>query len=408
MSYPQISRHEPTSLPGINLDTSHEHTESGILSPPDSPSGICDVTFRDAFDDSGYAEVQSFTETKPFFCTESNEPKRPNAFLDDVVYPLPQSSPFSSSSRSSNNSILDLDTSPRATIRPGRSDDLSEDVDYVDASLRSIHRPIFRQSPRRPSIREDSNDVDEARFTISSFTSSDEEDLEAERPRTVCCNDRYAFPSTGNNDSRHSFSSESGRGSIRDLAGLEVTEDGLPSDISIDFLSDPHPWETIGRILKLKPPEPSTLQCMKINFTKDREGVGYTSPEMSGTCNARSSDATPFETMINNQPTHDIRVASSADLPMFQIAGSEVLDADDHMATNTPDSLGADNSTRPLLDAKSPFKIRSEVDPCTPNEHAQSSNPLAIIVGATAAKPDVDVTFDGPCLFGDSDLDEDA
>ncbi|KAI9574867.1 hypothetical protein HD554DRAFT_2050621 [Boletus coccyginus] len=391
VSYPQISRHEPTSLPGTIPNSSHEHTESGILSPPDSPPGICGVTFRDAFDDSGYAEVQSFAGTNPCFRTERNGPEGPNAFLGDVVYPLPRSSPFSSSSRSSNNSILDLDTSPRAAIHPGRSDGLSEDVDYVDASsLRSIHRPIFPRS------------------TISSFTDLNEEDLAAKRSRTVCCNDSCTFPSTGNNDFQDLFSSESGRGSICDLASLVVAEDDLPSDISIDLLSDPHPWETIGRILKLEPPDPSTLQSVEINFTKDREGVGYISPEMSGTCSARSSDATSFETMINDKPTHDIRVASSADLHIFEIAGPEVPDADDPMAANTPDSLCANNSTRLLLDAEPPFKTRNEVDPCTLNEHARSSNPLAIIVGTTAAEPDVDVTFDGPCLFGDSDLEEDA
>lgn len=409
VSYPQISRHEPTSLPGTIPNSSHEHTESGILSPPDSPLGICGVTFQDAFDDSGYAEVRSFTGTNPCFRTERNGPEWPNAFLGDVVYPLPRSSPFSSSSRSSNNSILDLDTSPRAPIHPGRSDDLSEDVDYVDASSsRSIHRPIFRQSPQSPSIREGSNDVDAARFTISSFTDLNEEDLAAKRPRTVCCNDSCTFPSTGNNDFQDLFSSESGRGSIRDLASLKIAEDDLPSDISIDLLSDPHPWETIGRILKLEPPDPPTLQPVEINFTKDREGVGYISPEMSGTCSARSSDAASFETMINDKPTHDIRVASSGDLRIFEIAGPEVPDADDPMAANTPDSLCVNNSTRLLLDAEPPFKTRNEVDPCTPNEHARSSNPLAIIVGTTAAEPDVDVTFDGPCLFGDSDLEEDA
>lgn len=393
-------------LPDTNLNTRYEPTESGIPSPPDSPSGICDVTSRDAFDDSGYAEAQSFTGTNPFFCTEGSEPERPDTPLD-AVYPLPRSSPFPSSSQSSHNSILDLDTSPRATIHPGRSDDLFEDVDCVDASsFRSIHQPIFRQLSRSFPIHEGSTGVDEVQFTVS--------------PYSALCDDIPAFPSIGN-DLRHTFSSVSGRDSNQVSTSNEDIEDDVPSDVSIDFLSDPHPWETIGRILKLEPPEPSAVQSVKIDFTKDREGTGYVSPEGPDTCSARSSDGISFETRISDKPADDIRVASSADPPIFEIADPEVLDAVDRMAIDTPDSSCA-NPT--LCDAEPASTTRGVVVPYihvhtlqeapsipvihyTPNEHARSSSSLAIIVGTTAAEPDVDMTFDGPCLFGDSDLEED-
>jgi hypothetical protein len=407
-------------LPETNLNTRYEPTESRIISPPDSHSGICDVTPRDTFDDSGYVEAQSFTGTNPFFCTEGNEFERPNTFLD-AVYPLPQSSPFPSSSQSSDNSILDFDTSPRAAIRPGRSDDLSEDVDCIDASsLRSIHQPIFCQPSRSFPIREGSTGVDVAQFTISSYSNLNEEEIKAERSRTTYCNDSRTFPLTGNNF----FPSESGRDSMRVLTSQEDIEDDVPSDISIDFLSDPHPWETIGRILKLERPEPSIVESVKINFTKDREGVGYVSPERSGTCNARSSDTTSFETRINDKSTDDIRVVSSTDPTIFEIADPEVLDAIDKMATDIPDLPCADSSTRPLFNPEPPSTTRGDIDPYihmqalqevpsipvmhyTPNGQSRSSSPLAIIVGTTAAELDVDMTFDGPCLFGDSDLEED-
>ena len=403
-------------LPGTYLNTKYEPTESGILSPHDSPSGICDVTPRDAFDDSGYVEAQLFTGTNPFFCTKGNEPERPNTF-PDAVYPLPRSSPFPSSSQSSDSSILDLDTSPPAAIRPGRLDDHSEAIDCVDASsLRYIHQPIFRQPSRSFPIREGSTGVDETQFTISSYSNSNEEEIKAEQSRTTYCNDSRAFLSTGNN-LRQIFPSESGRDYMRVLTSQEDIEDDVPSDISIDFLSDPHPWETIGRILKLERPEPSTVQSVKINFTKDREGVGYVSPERSCTCNARSSDTTSFGTRINDKPTDDIRVVSSADPTIFEIADPEVLYAVDQMATDIPDSPCADNSTRPLFDAEPPSTTRGmqalqeapsiPVTHYTPNGHARSSSPLAIIIGTTAAELDVDMTFDGPCLFGDSDLEED-
>ncbi|KAF8559100.1 hypothetical protein OG21DRAFT_878220 [Imleria badia] len=382
VSHSHIERHEPTGLPESNSTTRYEATASGTLSPPDSPSARCDVTPWDAFDDTGYAEAQSFTATIPFIHTEGNELEWPNTFLDAVRL-LPRSSPFPSSSQSSDNSVLDLDTSPWAAIRPGRSDDFyEEDVDCVDvSSLRSIHWPIFRQPIQGFPIREGSAGVDEAQFTTFS--------LEAERSRTTCCNDDPAFPSTRNHDLRHSSSSESGRGSIRVLTRGE--DDA--SDFSIDFLSDPDPWETITKILKLKPPEPSAVRSVEINFTKDRNGVGYVSPESSGP-------------------------SSSADPPILD---SEVSTIDNHMPLDIPDSPCASDSTRPLLHAVPLVATRAEVvhmhalqdtPPipvihCAQDEHTRSPTPLAVIVGATAAEPDFDMVFDGPCLFGDSDLEED-
>lgn len=199
----------------------------------------------------------------------------------------------------------------------------------------------------------------------------------------------------------------------------EVTENA-PSDIPIDFLSDPHPWETIGRILKLKPPRACAVQSVTINFTKDREGVGYVSPEKSGTCDARPSDAS-FETRIDDTPADDTHGTSDVEPPILD---SEVSIVDSRITIDTPDSPCTSNSTWPLLDEGPPFTAPAEVPAhvhvhppqeapsilgthCTQNEHTRPSPPLANIVGATAPEPDVDVTFDGPCLFGDSDLEED-
>lgn len=381
-----------------------------------------DVTSWNTVDDSGYTEPQLLTGFNPFFRTEGNELDRSNAFPDSV-YPLPRSSPFPSSSQSSDNPILDLDTSPLAAVRFGRPDDLSEeDNDCMDTTkLRSIPRPIFRQSSQSFSIREGPPGVDEARSTIPPSTNSDEEELEAERSRTTCCNNNPASPSA-NNDFGHSF--PSGHHTIQVLTSQKVTEDDALNRISIDFLSDPHPWETIGRILKLKPPRPCAAQSVTVSFTKDREGVGYVSLERSDVCNARSSDAIFFEPRIDDQSTDGFHVVSSADPPILEIVDLEVPNADDHMAVDGPEPPCANNSIRLLFDAGSPSTTLGEVDPCThvhalqgaslipvihctQNEHTRSSSPFTIVVGKTTAKPDVDMMFAGPCLFGDSDLEDD-
>lgn len=419
VSYPQISKYEHICLPGTNPNPRYEPTENSGLLSPDSPR-ICDIKSWDAFDGSANAEAQLYTGANPFFCTEGDEFEKPNAF-PDAVDPLPRSSPLPSSSQTSDNLILDLDTSPLAAIRFGQSDHLSEEDDDCDdtSSLRSV-----RLQSQIFSIHEGSVPVDDVQSTISLLTSSDEEELKLEQSRTTRYDDHRAFPSTGNNDFQHTFPSEYGSDSIRVLTSQGVTEDNIQSGISIDFLSDPHPWETIGRILKLQLSKPSAAQPIKISFTKDREGVGYVSPETSGTCNAWSSDATSFETRIDDEPPGDTHVASSADPPILEIAELEVPNSYGRMAVDTPDSPCANNSMRPLFDAEIPATTRGEVDlydhvrtlqevppipviNCTQNEHIRSSSPLAITIGTAVAEPDVDVTFDGPCLFSDSDLEED-
>lgn len=401
MPNPQIPKHEHISLAETDPNPRYAPTERSVLSPPDSPYEIYDVKSRDTFDDSVYAEAQLLTVANPLFCTEGDGPTKPNIF-PDAIEPLPRSSPSPSSSQTSDNSIPGLDTSPPAAIRFGQSGHLSEeDVDYS-----------FRQPSWRFSVLEGSARVDE------SFTSPDEEELELERSRTKCYDDNRAFPSTGNNDSRYSLLSEYGCDSIRVLTSHESTEDNVPSDISIDFLSDPHPWETIGKILKLEPPEPSAAQSVEISFTKGKEGVGYVSPERSGSCKSHSSDAA-FETRIDDRPLDDIQVASSADI--LEIARPEVLDSDGRMAVDTPDPPCANNSGRLLIDAEIRGEVGlyshvctlQEVPPipvirCTQNGHTRSPSPLAIVVGTTVVdESDVDMMFDGPCLFGDSDLEED-
>ncbi|KAG8218464.1 hypothetical protein J3R82DRAFT_4094 [Butyriboletus roseoflavus] len=420
VSYPQIPKHEHINLPETNPNPryGYEPTANSALLPPDSPR-MHDAKSWNTFNDSAYTGARLFTGASPLLCTEGNAPEKPNTFAD-TIGPLPWSSPFLSGLQSSNQSILGLGASPCAANRFRQSDHLSEEEDDCDdvSLLRSI-----RQPSRNFFMRDDSVRVDETRSTISSFTDSDEE-LELGLSRTTYYDDNRTLSLTGNSDFRCSFPSEYGRDSIRVLTSQESTEDNIPSGILVDFLSDPRPWETIGRILKLKPPEPPAVRSVEISFTKDREGVGYVSPERSGTCNARSSDATSSETRIDNKPSDDINVASSGNLPMLEIVELEVPNADGRMTVESPDSTWANDSARPLFDTGPPSTTRGEADPyihmdtqqefppipvihCTQNKHTQYSSYLSITVGTTVAEPDVDLTFDGPCLFGESDLEED-
>lgn len=403
-SYFQVPRRESIGLPESSLNGGYDPTEGGTPSPSGSPSGIYDATPQDALDDTGSAETQLLTGVDPFSRARGDEPEWSNPFLDSIRL-LPRSSPISPSSQSSDNSILNLDTSPWAAIRPGQSSDsYEEDIDCIGS--------ILCQPSRSFPICEGSTGVDEVEVTVLPFTNLAVEQIEA--ARMTCCNGGRASPPIRNNGFRHSSVSDSGCDSIQVLVDQQVTKDDRPSSISIDFLSDPHPWETIDRILKLKPPEHPAVQCAKINFTKDREGVGYVSPE-----NSRSSDAA-FETRINDKPTDNICVASSANPSVLD---PEVFAVDNRMTIETPSSAFASDSTQLLLDTRPHFTTPPEVDPrihlhplqetpsipvhCVRSEHTRSSTPLATTVETALAEPDIDVTFNGPCLFGDSDLEED-
>ena len=383
--------HEPNPSQRYSL------TESGIHSLPDSPLR---VTSWDTVDSSGCVKTPSLTGVSSSFRTEGNGPERSNTF-PGPTYILPPPSPFPSSPQSGSDLIADPDTSPLGAIRFER---------------------LARQSSQSFSIRDGSAGVDEAQSVISSFTNSDQEGSEAERSYTARFNNNLAFPPTAYNDFGPSPPSEYGRDTIRVVTSQQVAEDDVLNGISIDFLSDPHPWETIGRILKLEPSGPSAAQSI-VGFTMDREGVGYVLPESSNARNARSSDVISLETRMDGGSTSDIHVISSTGPPILEIVDLDMPNADNGMAIYARQLACTTDSSRSLIDTGSPPTTQGEDDPFTPvhaaqvalyipvvhcnrNEHAPSSSPFTIIV-ETTTNPDVDVMFAGPCLFGDSDLEED-
>lgn len=420
MTCPETPRREHKGLYEPNPNLSYWLAEDDVLSLSDAPSSIRDVASWNTVGHSAHAGAQLLTGVNPLFHTQGNEPDGSNIFSDSVD-PLPRSSPFPPSSQSSDNSILNLDTSPLAAIRFRRPDDHSEEGNCLDTTkLYPIPRPTSRQSSQCFFVRGGSAGVDEARPTISS-TNSDIGELETEGSLTTCCSNNLAFLSTRNNDIRNSFPPG------RVLTSQEVTEDDRPSRNLIDFLSDPHPWETIGRILELKPPGPSAAQSMTVRFTKDREGVGYISFERSDASNTSSSHATSAETETNDDSTDDVHVVSGVDAPILEIANAEVPNADDRMAMDPHELPCANNSILPLFNVSSPPTTLGEVGPCahahalreapllpaihcTQNEDTRFSPPLTTIVGTTidTSEPDVDMVYAGPCLFGDSDLEEDV
>ncbi|KAG9317286.1 hypothetical protein JVU11DRAFT_1482 [Chiua virens] len=394
VSYPEISEHQYAGLYGIDPNPRYGPTESDTSSAPGSPYRNPEVTSWDT--------------------------RRDNSKISDAFDPLPwsRSSPLPSSSQWSDNLILNLDTSPCGATRLGRPDAHSsrEDCAYMDASESSSNfLPAFCRSSWSFSSEEGSAAVCETQRTTSLLIDSPGEETEAERVRD--------FPSIEDGDYRHTFPGGYGCDGLRFSTSPEVAECNVSSCISVDFLSDPHPWETIGKILKLASTEPSIVRSVKFDFTRDREGVGYVS-EGSRAYDGLHSHVSSFETGIDAKPTNDIHAMSSADRSILEIADLEVPHTDDRMAIDTTLSPHISNSTVPLLNGAFPSTAPREVDETRVHarqdsealptlaihvdSHTQSLSPITITVETTSVVPVPDLTFAGPCLFGDSDLEEDG
>ena len=409
----EIAEYGRTGFDEPDRNTRYWSPEGGILSPPDSPSRICDILSQRGMDDPRHTETQMLTGVHTSFRTEGN---RSDALLDSV-YPLPRSSPFASSSQSSNESLLDLDASPLAGISCARRPNDQSIDDCMDTRNFDL---IPRLCPSSQSffVCDGPASVDEAQSTILSFTNSDGEELEAERSRATCYDNNFTSLSTASNEFRGPFPSECRHDTFQIATGFEVTEDDVSNGISIDFLSDPHPWETIGRILQLEPPGSSATRSTH-NFTNNREGVGYVSRERSDAFDARLPDVTFFETRIDDESEDNACAVPTTDPPVLPNADLEVGNTDDCMAVNTAESPCVDSSTMPLLVRESPAAAASNafvdvntlhgapsipVVHCTKREDTRSAFPPTAAAEAIAPEP----IFAGPCLFGDSDLEEDG
>jgi hypothetical protein len=205
-----------------------------------------------------------------------------------------------------------------------------------------------------------------------------------------------------------------------------VATQGLP----LDLLSDPDPWTTIGKILNLEP-QRHAEGSVEIEFTKGREGVGYILTGKSNIFDCGSLDVMDTSSpTLDVKPIGDFRVASRACTPGVPVIEVQAIpNADEGTTTDIPIIPQANTVVRPPLaqspspspDAESfhnhPPETNRSVHVDAP-ENASSIEPTLDIAATeyAHAKParsiawatvDADNVHQGPCLFGDSDFEED-
>lgn len=182
------------------------------------------------------------------------------------------------------------------------------------------------------------------------------------------------------------------------------------TDLPLDFLADPDPWTTIGRILQVERLQATSHVASPneqlIEFTKGREGVGHpsqaettvSSSVSTGTASDSSANETGVESMKPSEDNSRFppRTASSA--------GSVRKPLQDAFAHDL-------NATDAGVESSQPLGSR----PSYSDKHGptygvvartiggQSSNDLECRVSGDSPGEGLDVVYDGPCLFGDSD-----
>ena len=209
------------------------------------------------------------------------------------------------------------------------------------------------------------------------------------------------------------------------------TEDGakitVPSDLPLNFLTDPDPWATIGRTLKLEPlPGPSPRDEPLVDYTKGREGVGYTQderclsdlPSASPVSLQKSSNVVSVEhsvqdgilpsrvTLITSSPCPDLHGVVYDDVKVSRcILNCPVRNSDlfspsrsrpsSHAGLNcVADGGGEYGWGTGAVGVFRPDPVHGQLE----SAHRVPETCLREV--------DVEMCFDGPCLFRDSDFED--
>ncbi|KIJ67044.1 hypothetical protein HYDPIDRAFT_109033 [Hydnomerulius pinastri MD-312] len=394
----------------------------------------------DTFDDSGYAEPQDSIDLRLNPSNSEELTWAKHTSRKHTFSPLPQSSPFPSDSQVTDHMILDFDTSP-----PGAPSLRSRQ--WSDDQTRHFRSESFQEANPTDSVSNEiatGGEIPVRSVELSQFYPSGFRSHTWESPARNFDNDSIFSPCPDGGAKNYPFppinfaepTSEcafSDRNELRSssIDGpqshlVQVTrnagapEDILRSTLPLDFLSDPDPWATIGKILKLEPlktqPHGDVDHRVELGFTKEREGVGHISSEGSSLFR-RGSDSPrgvrPSD-KPNLPPPEDFWTVSEAPGSANVIKDCNVMQSS-IKSTVVPVPSTPENALLrpPLLHSLSP-EITPPLPPAKDDRHTDitkgpPSRPpfLSTSDNLTVEGEAAGITYDGPCLFGDSDFEED-
>ena len=391
------------------LKTSLLYSKSSSYASQNSPEGSTTRSMTGDLFDTGNIE------TDDIFAYDPPE-QSPILMMNRPSSPLPRSSPWTSDSLLAEpDTILEFDTSPRAPPSPiaGWPDSQSTAFSHY------MHRPRqtrlgFRTSehcnwPHRTPTSENSHS--------SSIISLNPFPLKPAFPN----------PRLSSNFTLHNAQPPS---PVLSAEGRPKTS--VLSDLPLDFLSDPNPWKTIGMILQLEPSLDSSCTVsgdeQVVDYTKEREGVGYTQGEQ-GPFNLASVSSVPYqksiETNSSQQPVQDSSLLPGVTaITSFPCSDTQTIvhqwsDGDfsqsNSNSPNNRDNLCASSQSRPSSPAEPDYIAveDSEYDAEIGTVEVFDPDPWEVQPESTRHVPDtrmrevdMEMCFDGPCLFRNSDFED--
>ncbi|KAG1750093.1 hypothetical protein EDB19DRAFT_1677932 [Suillus lakei] len=214
-----------------------------------------------------------------------------------------------------------------------------------------------------------------------------------------------SYPATRTEPVEAHFSSSHGFSSF---GGSDIKDPGLP----LDILNDPDPWATIGKILNLETIEEHVND--DISFTRGREGVGYVRRRVDGTANIRnlprSSTISPRQVEPDSEDEPKATTNDEAEEYLgentdhcrhqsrhIEDSQSEERSLPDHFNV-VEDTKFAEQNKSLCTSAMADSEMQTE-SPCIPAALAHRVSPQAVQCSGL----DDDEIYGGPCLFGDSD-----
>ncbi|KAG1821114.1 uncharacterized protein BJ212DRAFT_980037 [Suillus subaureus] len=200
-------------------------------------------------------------------------------------------------------------------------------------------------------------------------------------------------------NSSHRFSS---------FGGSDTHDPGLP----LDILNDPDPWATIGKILNLEVVKVRNND--DITFTRGREGVGYVRHRLDETAHIWNLPRNSTISLRSIKSESDYQPKATMNDEVEERLGETT----DHCRHHSQHSEGSQSEERPSSDHSNlakDMKLTAQNEPlCTltvAEPEMQTESPCIPTALSHRVSPqdvqcgriDDDDMYGGPCLFGDSD-----
>ncbi|KAH7928070.1 hypothetical protein BV22DRAFT_227851 [Leucogyrophana mollusca] len=411
-----------------------------------------DSSSGESQDDSGYAESSCWVNT-----TLTPSHKYSPGIKSDPRFDRQLTSPQDINSQSSRFTVLTMDTSSSSRSHYSSQRRLGVTTTPFDSQIGSLcslpaspsqEAPQLLQSPayRRRSSRDYNLQLD-ACLPLSETLSivSSMEDVACLIPRYSHNNFRLTSPKHAYHHvapAGNHHSTEAGNPCMHFNHQKEKRKQDATGCLPLDFLSDPDPWATIGKILDLEPGfDGSTSQRMddlilpkgaSVPFVDSRCGVGYikapslpASPSGTPECSSFMAMSSQWPPVEDNVPRRSPEPTLLDDIkPLAYSPKSSLLGLTDEDSPSACFSLTQQDGHRCPVVLSTITRSISRLQPNDDREdtnlfdprldNSENASPKVFhadarvdVANATSRIPVGEVTYDGPCLFSDSGEEDD-